>query len=407
MTLWRLTCAAVCLVWALPGSAQQRLTVAQAVELGVANNLDLQLLAAEVRVADARVRGSALVLRDNPELAGGIGPRLSDGADTLAYEAELTQELEVFGERGARVEGAKASRGAVVARLNAGRSEIIANVRHTFVRALAAEQRVARANDNLVMARQTLAAVERRVELGDSARIEQNAARIEVGRSVRALARARTSRATAIADLRLLLALPAAAELHLDGDLRTPFALPPDRLHIVQNALRARSDRAATLHDQRATRAEQTLAGREWLPRPRVGVRYEHEHGDHTVLGTLSFQLPVFDQNQGARGAAAARRTQAELATTAIDRRIEHEVLLAAARLGDAKEAVDAFEGQVVEALRDSLKLGQTAYEAGKIGLFELLLIRRDALEAQREHIEALEELRLAEAELARALGLQ
>jgi outer membrane protein TolC len=49
--------------------------------------------------------------------------------------------------------------------------------------------------------------------------------------------------------------------------------------------------------------------------------------------------------------------------------------------------------------------LATRAYEAGKIGLAELLLIRRSAVEARRDHLEALEELADAEAALARAVG--
>ena len=72
-----------------------------------------------------------------------------------------------------------------------------------------------------------------------------------------------------------------------------------------------------------------------------------------------------------------------------------------------AREAARAYEGEVVQAAQENLSLLATAYRAGKIGLFELILIRRDALEARRGHIESVEEVRVAEAEIRRAVGAE
>lgn len=404
----KLLCMLLCAgAWTVPAMAQQRLTVERAVELALARNLDIQALESETRAADARVRESALLFRSNPELSGGLGTRLQEGPDSLAYEAALTQELEVFGQRGARADAANESRGASLARVAARRQELIANVRQAFVRSLAADDLVASADGGVALARQTLGAAERRVELGDSPRIELNAARVEVGRALRTLALSRSASAYALANLRTLLAVRPGTELSLEGNLRTPIAIPKDKLSNVKEAFRARAERNAALHDLRTARAEQVLEDREWLPRPRVGVSYEHKETHSALLGTLSFQLPVFNRNAGARGVAAARQTQAELAMHATELRIEQEVVLGASKLAHAQEAVEAFEGQVVDALQESLRLGLIAYEAGKIGFFELLLIRRDALEAQRSQIEALRDLRESEIDLAKALGLE
>ena len=59
----------------------------------------------------------------------------------------------------------------------------------------------------------------------------------------------------------------------------------------------------------------------------------------------------------------------------------------------------------MLEGAEANLGFATRAYEAGKIGLAELLVVRRGAVEARRDHVEALEELSEAEAELARALG--
>ena len=400
---WALVVAIVMLTHS--AKAQDSLTVFKAVELALARNPELNAMAAEVRAAEARVDGASLVLQANPELGGAIGPRFGAGSDQLDYEAELSQQLEIFGQRAARIDVARTGRAGATARLRARRAEVAADVRQAFGRALAAKRLLAITRENLELARQTAKAAETRLELGDGSRIEVNTARVEVGRAAREVSLARRGHAAACADLRLLLALDPTVELRLDGDLTTPFVTPAEGDGLEQRALRNRAERVATEQDVEGARAEQTFADRDWLPRPRIGVRYEKDEGDDVVLGTLSFDLPVFNQNQAARGVAAAQLSQAELALAATQRRIRQEVLLAVSRLATAREAAQAFEGQVVDAMEENLKLINTAYEAGKIDLFELLLIRRDTLEARRGHIEALEELRAAEAALAKAMG--
>ena len=116
--------------------------------------------------------------------------------------------------------------------------------------------------------------------------------------------------------------------------------------------------------------------------------------------------MPVFNQNQAGRGVATAEVVRAERVLEATERRIRQEVLLAALRLETAQGVVQAFDDGVVQAMTENLGLINTAYSAGKIDLFELLVIRRDTLEARRGYIEALEELRAAEAALGRALGM-
>ncbi len=58
-----------------------------------------------------------------------------------------------------------------------------------------------------------------------------------------------------------------------------------------------------------------------------------------------------------------------------------------------------------VRAMEENLRLVATAYQAGKIGLFELRVLRRDALDARRERIPAQEDFASAEAQLLRAHG--
>lgn len=75
---------------------------------------------------------------------------------------------------------------------------------------------------------------------------------------------------------------------------------------------------------------------------------------------------------------------------------------LAVARLLAAQAAVS---GDVLAAAQENLALSNVAYAAGKVDFLQLLLVRRDTLEARRGYIETLEVLNDASAQLARAVG--
>lgn len=399
---------AAALLLAAAGARAQALTSERAVEVALERNGELAALAAEVRAADARLAGARLPLQSNPELSAAAGPRRTGDDRTTDLEFELSQRLELFGQRGARIEGARAEREAASARLAARRVELAASVREVHARALAAERLVALARDELAVARAAASAAERRFDLGGTSRLEVNTARSEVGRAARAVSVATSRLASARAELRVSLALEPGSELSLEGELPLPTELQPlDVEALARAAAEERADVLEARRELQAAEAEQRLSGREAFPSAVVGARYSREERADVFLGTLSFEVPLFNRNQAGRGIAAARVARAAAEVAAATRRADQEVRLAAAQLESAVEAARAFDAEAVAGAEENLALSTRAYEAGKIGLADLLLVRRSAVEARRDHIEALQELASAEAQLARAAGSQ
>ena len=107
----------------------------------------------------------------------------------------------------------------------------------------------------------------------------------------------------------------------------------------------------------------------------------------------LAFDLPLFNRNQAARGVAAARQQQAARALEALTRSVRAEVALAASRLASAQDAAQAYAGGLLAGLEENMQLVTEAYRAGKVDFFQLLVIRRETLEARNGYVDALEEL--------------
>ena len=138
-----------------------------------------------------------------------------------------------------------------------------------------------------------------------------NSARLERGRATRAALEAEQERIAAVAELELALgAEPGSAPeiaFVLEDASRATERSPEE---LVAEALAARRDVLAARLDVEAAVAEQGLAARSVVPTPALGVSIAREEKANIVLGTLSFELPLFARNQAERGIASARVQQ-------------------------------------------------------------------------------------------------
>jgi len=386
--------------------ASEPLTLASATERAVAQSPDVRAAEAEVRAAQARLDGASVLLAANPELSVKVGPSDDGGVKAIDYDVALSQRIEIGGQRGARVAAARAAVGAAEARLAATRTRISAEVREALGRAAAAAMRAAMAQDSLRFSEQAAEAAERRFRAGDVARIDVNSARVERGRSARAAVEAEQERLAAEAELERLLGLePGSAPTTLPGleGLVRRTEEPSDAL--LREALASRRDLAALRLDLAAEEEEASLAVRSAIPSPALGVSLARELGANIVLGTLTIDLPLFARNQSERGATAARVEQARIAVRTLERGIAQGVRLAAERARSTRRLLDALDPENATALAEDLAMATQAYEAGQIEFLRYQQVRRDAVDARRDRIDALEALNRAEAQLDRAVG--
>jgi len=142
---------------------------------------------------------------------------------------------------------------------------------------------------------------------------------------------------------------------------------------------------------------------RAWLPRLGVGVAADHEDGAWEAGPALSLGLPLFDQQQGPRARAHAelRRARNEAIAIAVElraqaRAVRQRVLGAYAEARHLRDVVLPQRQRIVD---ETLK----QYNAMNASTFELLMARRDLIEAGQQYIDALRRFWRASAE-ARAL---
>lgn len=406
MTSLRASCLVLLLHLLEPSAlAQERLDRASAVARALERNTQLRLADADRAAARAELAGASNLLNDNPELEAAVGPRFGPGGSTLDIGAGVGQRLELFGQRGARIDSARARLAVAEALFQMRRIELASQVRESFGSALAAAAAAQVSQEGRELAAQSLKAAEERFAAGASNKIDVNAARVEMGRATREASLADQRRKSAVARLQVLVGLTPGSLLELEGTLQSDVRPPQGTADFLALALKQRPDLTASRAELEAARSDQTLASRELLPSPRIGVTYGREEGSTIVQGTLGFDLPLFNQNQARRGVTSARLLQAEQNLVATERQIQAELAVAVARYTAAATAAEAYAGPVSSAITENLELINEAYRAGKVDFLELLVVRRQAIEERLASIDVLEELNAAEAELKRAIG--
>lgn len=150
--------------------------------------------------------------------------------------------------------------------------------------------------------------------------------------------------------------------------------------------------------------ARATLARREAIPSPRVGVFIEREERHPAVGGTpdprtglgsprvgvgVSLPIPLFQRNQGIVAENRARSEQARYHREATELAIRTEVMAALDAYRSAGEEIRVLEEEVLLPARENQRLLDVAFQEGRIALPTLLLLRNQLLDAELSYWDA------------------
>jgi cobalt-zinc-cadmium efflux system outer membrane protein len=369
--------------------APEPVTLEQALELAFARSPELAAFQAQVEEAEGGLMQAGVYLH-NPELSLGAGNRSStiEPSETDS-SIELTQEIEVGGQRKRRKVAARSALEETRDRFVRARRILVTRVRIAFVEALRARELLEIENTNLELSRSLLDFTEKRLEAGKGTQIEVNLARVDFGQARRQAALAGAGYQATRSLLAQTIGIDPTRPPEPRGELLIPAALPSSLAELLVGARHRRADLLAARQSIETARARVDLAKREVRPNLTFGAFYEKEEGTDTIIGgSLSLRLPVFNRNQGIirrEQASLSRASQEALGTELL---IDREVTATFARLEAARDAAEALDELVFGTLQDNLQLLQTAFEAGKIGWTEVLVFRRTFIEGQRDFVE-------------------
>ena len=400
----RFTILAACAFFlALPLAGQRQpvaLTLDEALERARRSSPSVVLARMQIDEARARVAGASLLLSSNPSLEIETGRRTGESSST-DYGLEVSQELDLPGRRGARIDAARAVVTQEEQRARDAEREALHEIATTFLRAVEASERAVATESARLLAEETLRIAESRYAAGDVAQLDVNLARTAVAHAEADVRIANATLTGHVTHLQILLDMT--DPVNIVGSLHESDIVPTADL-----LLRAWDRPEVRVLDALIEEAEAERRIARTLRWPDFGLRaaYESEEGDRIVRGGVGFSLPFFYRGQEAAAVASARLERLRVQREAVTRRVEAEIRGAAATYDGLRAVAAEYERTVIPLIEENERLALESYEVGQIGLADLLLVRREALEARRSLIDQLIETRLAEADLRAAAGV-
>lgn len=364
---------------------------------------DALLEAAEARLRQAGVRA-------NPELAlradGVLGGKPYAGWGEAEISLDLTQNLELGGRRGARVDVARAEVGVSALRREQAGIDTVARLALTYAEAEAAERRFALAEDALTLAVADARAALVLVEEGREPLLRGIQAETEAAMARAAVEGARAERDVAFARLTAEAMLPTPVTSVRAGVQAGVQAGVLDRTSPA--TLDAAASLAVRVAEAEAEAAERRIGREQAEARPNISAslgvtRYQAEDATALTVG-LSMPLPLFDRNRGNIDAARAEHRAAEARVAGARLADAANRSAALARLRASASRVAAGDMGVASA-EEAYRLSRLGFEAGRISQLELRSTRVALISARDVAVEARLARVRAEIELARLQG--
>ena len=389
-------CAAV-LLFTSAAQAQSYLPSEAAVRMAVEQSPTVQAADAARRGAQARADGLRVGTHETVVRASGQRRWTHDGSGQRFTEGQIAIErpLRLWGKAAVDAELAEATRATGRLAAQDARHETARQLLALWFAALRAGQARQAAQGNADAAAELANITERRLRVGDAARLEAELAAAEQARMQAALAGAEAAQTSARADLcaRFPDLCPMASTSTDAATLPTPPSGSETqlRLRYIEHSheyLLAQSEEALALHQARRTDLERR-------PDPTVGVFATSERGGSERIAGISISLPLGSVQRQSQAAAALADADAALSRRlAVERRLgaEFDVLWSQLK---GKRAAATAQAQTVTLQRSATDRAMRAYRAGESGLADLLAARRvlaEAVLAERmSHIDTLE----------------
>jgi len=375
------------------------MTLSDAVETALKNNPEIQAVRLEEGAAQGRLDQAGLLLRSNPVIEGSLSRKdtLPEGGEKAKnYEVRLSQEFELAGQRGLRIDAARNGREKALQDIRDRERVLIAAVKDAFARALAAKRKVELSEEAVKLQEELVASAAVKFQTGDISALEQNLADVELGKARRDRMLAERERREAMLGLQGLLGVKLSSSFSIEGELPSEAPVISDKNTTQKAVALQRPDVQSAAAEVQQAKAAMKLAGREAIPSVTVSGFYNEDDRLNEAGVMLSFPLPFFDRKQSDRKEAAAKAGQALIKQASLERSIDRELEEAHANLVAAVDELNLFKKDFLGKTMENLSLMNLAFKEGKFGFFEVRLAQKDTIDAQFAYLESQVRLQLA-----------
>lgn len=383
------------------------------VACAVAASVSLRREQLGIEVQQARAQAASPLLPSNPTLMLSAAQRHTAGQEAANWNANLSQEVEIAGQRSARVDAANAS-------LNAQRLTVLASQREVAAEAVRAYFEALAARDQLL----TAAKLEQAFAGGGKAAaagaaqglvsgIDAELAELTLLRLTEARIAAQGRERQAVSHLASLLGLdPRSSQLQVEGELEPLAAQDLSGPDALDKAVERRPELSRARETGRAHGFDASALRRSRVPNVTLSIFAQQDGFSERVLGggialPIPLPTPIGRTFAGEIAASEALARQAEAAAAGVRRQARLE-LVTALQAYEAALAQNALytDERVHQAERSLTSLAQEI-QAGRISVSSALIAQQTLIEFLRARVEARLALCMASLELRRAAGLE
>lgn len=399
-----------------PQNAQalQALSIADALRLAEAAHPALRSKQAQLAAAEGARTDASGVLYNNPQLSMDRTRRdvPQTGQPTerrREWSTGISQTLEIAGQHGYRREAAESGLVALRDEIEEVRRQVRVETAQQFYRVLTLQQRIAIEEQALSLFESTAAAVQKRRVAGEDTKLDANVAAVEAERARNQLAQANEQLLDARNELSAKLQLSSERLPQAYGDVADLSAPVPYTLEALLAQIDTRPKLRALAAREDSARAKLRLEQASRYPDVTVGVNVGREGPgsarERITTVSVSVPLPLFKHNASGIGQARSDLDQAEVERDAAVRDAYAQVRTLWAKLDSLHARLRRLQGAVLPALADNQQLSLKSQRAGQIGLLEMIIVNRQALDARRDLLEALAEYQTTRLALELASG--
>jgi cobalt-zinc-cadmium efflux system outer membrane protein len=384
----------------------------QAIDLALAHNHALK--ATRTLIFQNQAQEITANLRPNPVLGGDAQfiPIFSP-SDFSSEDLDLAQQFDLglsyLFERGhkrqSRLQAARDQTAVTRAQVTDAERTLAFNVGQQFVSVLLAESTLQFALEDMKSFQTTVDISEAQYNAGAISEGDYLKIKLQLLQFQTDVSSARLAKAQALVGLRQFLGYDAVpANYDVIGDLAYQ-PLKANLEDLQAKALKARPDFQAALFGVTAAQSQIRLAKANGKVDVNGTFDFTHTSGQNTASIFASFELPIFNRNQGEIARTGYALTQAQEQQQAASDTVLSDVANAYEALRSNDEVVQLYAGGYLKQARDSRDISEYAYKRGAASLLDFLDAERSYRAVHLAYRQALASYMTASEQLKEAVG--
>ncbi|KAA3611849.1 MAG: TolC family protein [Planctomycetota bacterium] len=382
----------------------QGLSLEEALRLALIHNRELQAEFQRIGVSHADWVQARLL--SNPSLD--LLLRFPTGGGRSVLEAIVGVQLFELWRIPLRAEVAEHNLQSTIFEVARRAGERLADTRKAYYAALAAEELLQIAQQNLDLAARSFEAIADLHSAGAADAFEETLARGPWLSAELGLRTARMEVANAKRELAEQLSLEhSVEELELTGRLPELLEDEVDTEALVKQALQSRLDLQAMIAAIEAMETHLRLENRRAWGDLAAGpaVEMASGSGDARVGPALNLRLPIFDQNQAQVVRAEFQKRQLRKLFQSARVTVAQEVRSSADRVQTTAGNLQFYRAELLPQVERSLEMARESFTAGQSPLLAVIEMQRQLLEVRRGYVSLCLEAAVAISDLERAVG--